>query len=54
MKLSIIILHYKNKDKLIQCLDSINNDKIEKEVILIDNNSNDNVSEKLNKYDNII
>ena len=54
MKLSIIIVHYKNKDKLIQCLDSINNDKIEKEVILIDNNSNDNISEKLNKYDNII
>ncbi len=54
MKLSIIIVHYKNQEKLIQCLNSINQDKIKKEVILIDNNSNDNIYENLNKYDNII
>ena len=53
MQLSIIIVHYKNQEKLLQCLNSINNDKIEKEIILIDNNSNDNIDRKLNKYDNI-
>jgi len=53
MKLSIIIVHYKNKEKLLQCLNSINNDKIKKEIILIDNNSNDNVDRDLNKYENI-
>tara|TARA_B100001750_G_C15513456_1_gene605287 strand:- start:94 stop:933 length:840 start_codon:yes stop_codon:yes gene_type:complete len=54
MKLSIIIIHYKNKQRLTTCLNSINKIELNKEIIIIDNNSNDNIEDSLKTYNNVI
>jgi len=54
MKLSIIIIHYKNKKKLHDCLNSIIKNNLNTEIIIIDNNSKDKIEEELKKYNNLL
>ena len=49
MRLSIIIVNYKTKDLLKDCLDSIKED-FKYEIIVIDNNSQDGSAEYINKF----
>ncbi len=57
IKLSIIIVHYKNETDLFECLDSLykQNTKIIFEVIVVDNSEDNNVQALLNakKYQNL-
>jgi GT2 family glycosyltransferase len=56
MELSIIIVNYKSKSKLENCLESIvkqDFNKIGYEIIVIENNSGDDLSDLRNKYPNI-
>lgn len=56
MDLSIIIVNYKSKDKLINCLNSIASsdlDNIKYEIIIVDNASGDNLLDINNNFENL-
>src|SRR3989344_2541544 len=57
IKLSIVIVHYKNETDLFECLDGLYKLKTNKsfEVIIVDNSENNNVQKLLNvkKYKNL-
>lgn len=52
MNLSIVIVNYKSKEKTYRCIDSIYNsdlESIEYEIIVIDNNSHDEIGQEIEK-----
>lgn len=56
VNLSIIIVNYKVRDKLIRCIESIisTSKKILYEIIIVDNEGDRTLEKKLNKYKNVI